>query len=206
MSTWPMIRRALPSERSAVAETVATAFAEDPGWAYIFGEEYERLASFFVAALFDLRVDSQNVWVTDDLAAVAMWDAPGKSDAASEDAETVWSRYHVIAGENAFGRLAIYRDAVSAASPQELHWYLGVLATHPDRQREGLATAVLAPILQEADRLGIACCLETSTAENRRFYERRGFTQATEIILPGGPPTWWLHRAPTHVASASPTD
>ena len=66
MSTWPMIRRALPSERSAVAETVATAFAEDPGWAYIFGEEYERLASLFVAALFDLRVDSQNVWVTDD--------------------------------------------------------------------------------------------------------------------------------------------
>jgi GNAT superfamily N-acetyltransferase len=78
--------------------------------------------------------------------------------------------------------------------------YLGVLATHPARQGEGLATAVLTPILDEADRLGIACCLETSTMKNRRFYERRGFTHATEIILPGGPPTWWLRRAPTQMA------
>jgi GNAT superfamily N-acetyltransferase len=70
------------------------------------------------------------------------------------------------------------------------------LATRPERQRVGLATAVTAPILREADRLGIACCLETSTEVNRRFYERRGFTQATAIALPGGPATWWLRRAP----------
>jgi GNAT superfamily N-acetyltransferase len=71
-----------------------------------------------------------------------------------------------------------------------------VLATHPARQGEGLATAVLTPVLGEADRLGIACALETSTETNRRFYERRGFTQATEIVLPGGPDTWWLRKPP----------
>ncbi len=43
-------------------------------------------------------------------------------------------------------------------------------------------------------RLGIACGLETSTMKNRRFYERRGFEQASEIILPGGPDTWFLCR------------
>lgn len=93
-----------------------------------------------------------------------------------------------------------YNDAVTAASPAEPHWYLGVLATDPERQREGLAIALPTPILDEADRLGIACCLETSTADNRRFYERRGFTQATEVAVPGGPPTWWLRRAPRPVA------
>jgi GNAT superfamily N-acetyltransferase len=71
-----------------------------------------------------------------------------------------------------------------------------VLATDPARQGEGLATAVLTPVFDEADRLGIACCLETSTEENRRFYERRGFEQAAEIILRGGPDTWWLRRDP----------
>jgi GNAT superfamily N-acetyltransferase len=196
------IRRARPRERSAVVATVAAAFAEDPGWAYILGEEYERLVAHFVAALFDLRVASENVWVTEDLATVAMWDSPGEDDDAPTRAESVWTRYRAIAGEDAFERLAAYHDAVAAVSAFEPYWYLGVLATHPQRQREGLATAVLRPILDDADRRGIACCLETSTAGNRRFYERRGFTQATEIDLPGGPPTWWLRRAPKTITLA----
>jgi GNAT superfamily N-acetyltransferase len=194
----PVIRRALPRERTGVVATVAAAFAEDPGWAFILGEQYERLAAHFVAALFAVRVACQNVWVTDDLAAVAMWDSPDRRDATPVYTERIWTSYRAIAGEDAFERLAVYNAAVSAASPAQPYWYLGVLATHPQRQREGLATAVLRPILDEADRLGIACCLETSTAENRRFYERRGFTQAKEIVLPGGPPTRWLCRPPTH--------
>jgi len=192
-----VIRQALPDERSGVIATVSAAFAEDPAWAFIFDNEYERLAAHFAGALFDVRVVSQNVWVTDDLAVVAMWDPPGKSDAAPAYADSVWTHYRAIAGDSAFERLTRYNDAVACASTAEPHWYLGVLATDPERQREGLATAVLKPILGKADQLGIACCLETSTAENRRFYERRGFTQATEIVLPGGPPSWWLRRAPT---------
>jgi GNAT superfamily N-acetyltransferase len=166
--------------------------------AFILGEEYERLVPHFVAAVFDIRVASQNVWVTDDLAAAAMWDPPSKSDTAQGHAERVWARYRGIAGEDTFERLALYNEAVAAVSSAEPHWYLGVLATDPRRQREGLATAVLAPILNEADRIGLGCCLETSTADNRRFYERRGFTHETEILLPGGPPTWWLRRPPAH--------
>ena len=191
-----VIRQALPDERSGVVATVAIAFSEDPGWAFILGKEYDRLAPHFAGALFDVRVAGQNVWVTDDLTAVAMWDSPGNSDAVPDYAERVWARYRATVGEDAFDRYTRYKDAVGAASPPELYWYLGVLATDPERRREGLATALLTPILNDADRLGIACCLETSTAANRRFYERRGFTQATEILLPEGPPTWWLRRPP----------
>jgi GNAT superfamily N-acetyltransferase len=188
-----------------VVATVAAAFAEDPGWAFIFGREYGRLAADFVGALFDVRVAGENVWVTDDLAGVAMWDLPGEGeDSAGEYAEGVWARYRAIAGEEAWGRLASYNEAVAGAVPTEPFWYLGVLATHPERREEGLATALLSPILGEADRLGVACCLETSTVSNRRFYERRGFTQATEIVLPGGPPSWWLRRAPGEDQSTTP--
>jgi GNAT superfamily N-acetyltransferase len=176
--------------------SVAAAFAADPGWAFIFGAEYERLAAYFAGALFDVRVAARNVWVTDDLAAVAMWDPPGGSDAVPGHADGVWERYRAIAGEQALERLAIYNEAVASAVPTYPHWYLGVLATHPQRRREGLASAVLTPVLEEADRAGLPCCLETSTAENRRFYERRGFTGVTDIVLPGGPATWWLCRAP----------
>lgn len=176
--------------------TVAAAFKDDPAWAFLFGEDYGRLARHFAAALFDARVAQQDVWVNDDLMAVAMWDSPRTGDGASAHAERIWAGYRAIAGEETFARLMTYNSAVAAAAPAEQYWYLGVLATHPNRQHAGLATAVLAPILKQADRDGMACCLETSTVGNRRFYERRGFTQPTEIVLPGGPPTWWLRRPP----------
>lgn len=192
------IRQALAEERSGVVATVVAAFAHDPAWAFILGEDYGRLAAHFAGSLFDLRVARRNVWVSDDLAAVAMWDSPGAVDSDSDsDSRSVWSRYRATAGESSFKRLAQYNDAVAAAEETESHWYLGVLATDPGRRRQGLATAVMTPMLAQADRLGIACCLETSTAENRRFYEGRGFDEATEIVLPGGPTTWWLRRAPT---------
>lgn len=204
VSSAAVIRQALPDDRPGVVATVVAAFAQDPGWAFIFGAEYKRLAADFAGALFDVRVVRQNVWVTDDLAAVAMWDPPrmGEDSAGAEEyAEGVWTRYRAIAGEQAWGRLARYNDAVSGAAPAEPHWYLGVLATHPARRREGLASAVIAPVLGEADRVGVACCLETSTVGNRRFYERRGFTQATDVNLPGGPDTWWLRRGPAGVGA-----
>jgi GNAT superfamily N-acetyltransferase len=201
-----VIRQAQLRDRSGVVATVAAAFAADPGWAFIFGEEYGRLAADFAGALFDVRIAGKTVWVTDDLAGVAMWDPPGKGEDSAEAAgyaEGVWARYRALAGEEAWGRLASYNDAVAGVAPAEPYWYLGVLATRPERQREGLATALLSPVLDEADRLGVACCLETSTVVNRRFYERRGFTQAREIVLPGGPDTWWLRRGrrdmPLHV-------
>jgi GNAT superfamily N-acetyltransferase len=200
-STRVVVREAVPQERAGVVATVVAAFAQDPAWAFILGEDYERLAPHFAGSLFDLRVARRNVWVSDDLAAVAMWDSPDDDDDRDTDARSVWSRYRATAGEDGSRRLAQYNDAVAAVNATESHWYLGVLATDPGRRRQGLATAVMAPILSQADRLGIACCLETSTAANRRFYEGRGFDEATEIVLPGGPTTWWLRRA---AATAAP--
>jgi GNAT superfamily N-acetyltransferase len=192
--TRPVVRRASSEDRSGVVASVVAAFAHDPAWAFMLGAEYEHLAPVFAGALFDLRIASENVWVTDDLAAVSMWDQPENGDEMPGYAASIWTRYRTAAGEGAFERLTLYNDALDAASPAEEYWYLGVLATHPQRQREGLASAVLEPVLSEADRRGLPCCLETSTADNRRFYERRGFTQVTDVVLPGGPQTWWLRR------------
>jgi GNAT superfamily N-acetyltransferase len=195
-----MIRQAQRQDRPGVVATVVAAFAEDPGWAFLMGEEYERLAPEFVGALFDLRAPGGNVWVSDDLATVAMWESPSGDD-DEQRTKKAWARYVSLAGEEAHERLVAYKTALAAVCPADPYWYLGVLATHPARQGEGLATAVLTPILGEADGLGIACCLETSTLENRRFYERRGFGQASEIVLPGGPDTWWLRRGPKAMAT-----
>jgi GNAT superfamily N-acetyltransferase len=197
LSSAPVIRRALPVERAEVVATVTAAFAEDPAWGFLMSEHYERLAPQFAGALFDLRVVCGNVWVSDDLATVAMWDSPRGEYDPPRRARDVWASYRAVAGEQAYERLIAYNDALAAASPADPYWYLGVLATCPARQGEGLASAVLTPVLSEADRSGMACCLETSTEANRRFYERRGFIEPTAVALAAGPTTWWLRRPPS---------
>jgi GNAT superfamily N-acetyltransferase len=172
---------------------VTAAFALDPAWAFILNGEYDRLAPHFVEALFDLRVAAGNVWVSEELDTVAMWESP-QSEHDSLETKQVWARYGALAGEQAHERLLAYREALAAVAPAKPYWYLGVLATHPMRQREGLASSAMAPVLKQADRDRLASCLETSTEINRRFYERRGFTEATDVLVPGGPPTWWLRR------------
>lgn len=189
------MRRASAEDRAATVATVVAAFASDPAWAYMLGDGYERLAPRFAGALFDLRVVSGGVWIAGECLAVAMWDAPGGAG-SSDHARSVWDDYAAFAGSEANERLLHYNRAVGAAAPPEDRWYLGVLATHPGSQRKGLASRVLAPAVAMADRDGLACCLETSTESNRRFYEARGFTESTEVVLVDGPPTWWLRRPP----------
>jgi len=190
----PAIRRASAEDRGEVVRIVTAAFRDDPGWGWLLGGEYERVAPLFAGALFDLRVAAGNVWVTENLAAVAMWNAPdAKSTALAEEA---WARYRTVAGAWISERLDVYNQALAAASPAGSYWYLGVLATDPASRRKGLASALFAPVLGKADEGQTACCLETSTETNRRFYEHRGFSEATSIVLPDGPPTWWLRRPP----------
>jgi GNAT superfamily N-acetyltransferase len=195
------VRRAQAVDRAAVVETVVAAFRGDPGWGFIFGDDFERLAPHFAGALFDVRLATDTIWVTDDLSAAALWAPPGRS-APPELADQVWSDYRTRAGEVAWQRLEAYDAAVERCHPTVEYWYLGVLATHPSRQGEGLASAVMGPALAQADRDGLAACLETSTTNNRDFYARRGFTRAVEVALAGGPSTWWLTRAPAATGSS----
>lgn len=190
------VRSARPEDRPAVAATVTAAFRDDPGWGYIFGADFERLAGAFVGTLFDLRVGAGSVWVTHDVTAAALWEPPGGAGLSADVVDAAWGAYRDLAGPAAWQRLHDYDDAVAQARPAEPYWYLGVLATAPDRRGEGLASAVIAPALARADEEALACCLETSTEDNRAFYARRGFTSSVEVPLPGGPQTWWLTRPP----------
>lgn len=191
-----MIRPATPADRDAVIQTVTEAFDGDPAWSYLLGEQYSRQAPLFAAVLFDVRVDSGTVWVNDELTTVAMWESPDRGDYTTARARQLSADFKTAIDAATRARLASYNAVLAAVAPPDPHWYLGVLATTPDKQESGLATTVLAPVLQAADSQGLPCCLETSTGRNRAFYERRGFVEATDVDLGEGPPTWWLRRAP----------
>jgi GNAT superfamily N-acetyltransferase len=189
-----IVRLAQPEDRPAVVRTVLRAFADDPAWRFMLGADYARLAPLMAAALFDQRVVEGTVWVCDDGAAVAMWDAPGRHGSDDDGRTAAWREFHAAAGPSGAGQLARYDAALFAVAPSDPHWYLGVLASDPDRWGTGLASTVIEAGLACADADGLACCLETSTESNRAFYERRGFTRSTPVPIEGGPPTWWMTR------------
>jgi hypothetical protein len=70
-------RPARPADRDAVTAAIAAAFAPDPAWTWLHGDDYDRLAPRFAGVLFDLRVGSGHVWVIGDPSAAALWEAPG---------------------------------------------------------------------------------------------------------------------------------
>ena len=76
--------------------------------------------------------------------------------------------------------------------PSEPHWYLEGLGTHPDWQRRGLASRVLAPVLGDCDGDGLPAYLETQRESNVPFYRRHGFEVIGTKQLSNGAPNMWL--------------
>ncbi|MCS5635444.1 MAG: GNAT family N-acetyltransferase [Myxococcota bacterium] len=68
--------------------------------------------------------------------------------------------------------------------PREPHWYLLLLGVGPAGQRRGVGSALLETWLREVDRGGASAYLETDRRENVAFYQRAGFEvlEAHEIL------------------------
>jgi hypothetical protein len=75
------------------------------------------------------------------------------------------------------------------------HWYLAMLGVHSTAQNQGIGSALIQPVIAEADRENMPCYLETSTAAAVRFYQRHGFEVVKTIdSLPGN--IWAMKREP----------
>jgi GNAT superfamily N-acetyltransferase len=188
------VRPATLADVDPVAAMVTAAFSADPAWSFIIGTGNPGAMEAFARALLAPRIHRGTAWVTDDCTAVAMWDRRSSDGPKDEDRDGQWSAFRAEVGEDIWARLDAYDCALDAVSPTLPYWYLGVLATHPDRQGRGLASAVLGPGLSAADAEGWDCWLETSAPANKAFYAGRGFTDGAAVDIPGGPKTWWLRR------------
>jgi GNAT superfamily N-acetyltransferase len=193
------VRRALPTDRETVLVTTLRAFAADPlfRWVWPEDERYARCAREFLGLLLDLRTEGGEVWVVDDGAAAASWNPPGGLLGPPSDESARWAA--VNDGFSAPERSRWSAADAAAAVPGDAgpHWYLGVLATDPDRRRRGLARLATGPVLAAADRTGLPAYLETAAPENLAFYATLGFHPVVETDLPDdGPRLWMLRRDP----------
>ena len=65
------------------------------------------------------------------------------------------------------------------------HYYLFLIAVHPNHRGEGLATALLRPILERLDSSKLPCCLATCNPSNVSFYEHFDFKVLKSTPVPG---------------------
>ncbi|EIM80209.1 uncharacterized protein STEHIDRAFT_126178 [Stereum hirsutum FP-91666 SS1] len=89
-----------------------------------------------------------------------------------------------------------YADAIHAILGNHYNnrWQINVLATHPERQRNGYATAVIQAVCSLAAKDKTVLALTTQNERNAQFYQHRGFSivGTTEVNAPTGPWTQYV--------------
>ena len=187
-----------PGEVGAASDSIARAFAWHEPWAaWALPGEASREAT--LAGLIEANVRERflprgEAW-TIGAASVTLW-IPPASVAGSE----VFARRRSDADYAVYGaRGAALRSAdrmLARMLPVGDHWYLDTIATAPEWRRAGLGARLLDHDLAIRDSRGEACALDTHTADNVAFYERRGFEVIARDVLPEGGPDLIVMRRP----------
>jgi GNAT superfamily N-acetyltransferase len=114
--------------------------------------------------------------------------------------DTVWARLAAAESELLGDRLGAAEEAdrlTAGWRPAEPHLMVATLGVRPDHQRRGLASALVAHLVDTADELGVLAYLETSTEANVALYRGFGFAVSDYAEIPdGGPPVWAMRRPP----------
>ncbi len=195
----------LPEASVAEAgEVLARAFFDDPLWTWIEPDDERRrqmLPWFMTMSTRYGQLAGEQYTTAGRIMGVAAWSPPGADEDLDPDgSRTGFNEAPAHMGEDALRRflaMVEHQSAVRRQSMQQPFWYLPSLGVDPPFQRQGVGSALLAPVLDRADADSLACYLETEKAENLRFYGKRGFRVLVEDVNPGRGPRWWgLRREP----------
>jgi ribosomal protein S18 acetylase RimI-like enzyme len=182
----------------ALAEIMARAFCSDPVWGWAFADPVRKLEQQRAVWGFALRSALDYGWVRVTTAgtAAALWIPPGKPELRPEDEERFEPLVAELLGAGATRVLDSF-ERFDRARPREPHYYLSLLATHPDHRGKGQGMGLLAESLALIDAEGTAAYLESTNPANHRRYEGVGFVKFSEFELgENGPPVTQMWRQP----------
>jgi ribosomal protein S18 acetylase RimI-like enzyme len=188
-----LVRRATVDDLLNARVTAVRAFVDDPvmRWLHPDDEIYLAPGGEVFRNAFDGWHGLDEIWCTDDAAGVAVWIPPGRPEVdfgeppdgpLPPEVQALMDRYEIIGA------------VMAEHTPAEPHWYLQMLATHPDWQRQGIGAALMGSMFERAATEGLPCYLETETIENVAYYRHHGFDVRSEWDVPTGPHMWGMFR------------
>jgi GNAT superfamily N-acetyltransferase len=192
-------RVATRADLDVLAETMALAFYADPVWGWAFPDPERRLEQHRAVWGFLLESALDYGWVRiADAGAAALWIPPGRPELRPEDEPRFEPMVAGLLGDAAPRALDTFARFDRAHPDDRPHYYLSLLATHPDRRGRGLGMGLLAESLELIDAEGAAAYLESTNPANHRRYEALGFVRWAEFELgEDSPPVTQMWRDPS---------
>lgn len=188
-------RRAIGADRDEIAAILSSAFYDDPifVWGYPDGDFRRQILPGFFAAFADVFVPHGTTFLIDGGAAI--WSPAGVEPVPADKVDDFQGRLIELSGAYA-ERVGELMTVIDAAHPHDPCAYLQFIGVRADRQGRGKGSAVMAPMLTECDRDGIAAFLVSTSPRNRNLYERQGFGVIEELRAADAPPMWAMWREP----------
>lgn len=186
-------RRATLEDARPLAQLFTAAFLNDPilDWFARSGPKRSSgIEAFFFRLLSQRAIPADEVWMSNDGAACAIWLPPGTPvwPVGAIAQLKLLPLFVQLCGLGRLARGAAITAAMERAHPHEKHFYLFFMAVDPPFQGKGLGSAILDATLKHIDEMSMPAYLENSNLRNTRLYERAGFVARKNISPKGAPP------------------
>lgn len=192
-----VVRQATVADAEAITRILATGFHDDPPLKWILPDADERQlrSPRFFQPFVDLVLADGQAFITEDLAGAALWLHVDVTAPSDDDGGELHEILSAGIGAEAAKRFQVLDELFTAHHPShESHDYLLFVGTTPDRQCQGVGTALLSHRLADLDARAMPAYLEASSPRNAALYGRLGFRPTGDgVTLPDGPtlhPMW----------------
>ncbi len=186
--------------RSRIAQTLATAFQDDPGLSWVMPDPAARQRVFprFFAISAEQSHRHGEVLASQDRHAAALWYPPGvvKDGVLT----SLWDSLRLLGvfKTSLMRGLKVADEMYKRHPSPQPHYYLRYVGVAPEAQGKGLGGAIIRAGIVRAASEGCGVLLETATPSNVAIYTRLGFEVTAEWEVPDGGPKFWtmVHPAP----------
>ncbi|MFW9910140.1 MAG: GNAT family N-acetyltransferase [Candidatus Thorarchaeota archaeon] len=196
-------------EIPAAVEIAAEASKDDPYWVFIEPDPASRIQLMrrFLKANLQTECAKGNLMgVGNPLQGIAVWAFPKSTKPARASRHLKSLSYLRLLSKSTIAmipkaiRVVWEYRTMRARHAVHPFYHLILIAVAPSSQGRGLASKLIRPVLDMADKREIGAYVETTNPRNVTFYEHFGFALKGMFSIPGCPVRGWgFYRSPKEI-------